>query len=186
MSDVIDSFGDPDQSRTSRTITTAAHLMPPVAFVVFTIAAVDDVSGGFLPDWMSWTVVAVWVGIYWVSAFHRTFARICVRCMQEVPADAGQQAERKRWLLWVDHHPGRMMLAFWAVIGAELLTRHVFAIPNGPSWLNLPSLLVLAPGVVAAWTHHRLRPWCPYCKPWDDGGQHESVPAPDPSGAKSS
>jgi len=32
--------------------------------------------------------------------------------------------------------------------------------------------------------HHRLQPWCLYCKGWDEGGDHEHTPTPDPTGVK--
>jgi hypothetical protein len=38
---------------------------------------------------------------------------------------------------------------------------------------------VFASGIM----HRRLRPWCPWCRPWDEGGDPELSPEPDPDPA---
>lgn len=187
MSGVIDSFGDPDRSRPSRLFTRTAHLLPPVVAATAAAMLIDDVGGGVLPDWLSWTVTAGYVAVYIAASAHRSFARICIQCMQEVPANAGEQADRRRWLLWIEHHPGKVVLLWLGLFGASLAARALLGIPKGPSLLNLPFEAVLLGSVMATWTHHRLRPWCRYCRRWDDGsGPHERVPNPDPAGVKSS
>lgn len=35
-----------------------------------------------------------------IGLMHNDFRRLCVQCMREIHADAGQQAERRQWLLW--------------------------------------------------------------------------------------
>ncbi|MBI3224345.1 MAG: hypothetical protein HYZ39_04720 [Mycolicibacterium cosmeticum] len=122
------------------------------------------------------TLVICWA----VAFFHRRRDHLCARCMQELPADATTQAERRRPLLRFSHFATTVAgtAAFAAVVFvpmlvADLISGHVsqtFYIP-GDLWISAV--------IYCEWVHHRLRPWCRYCRPWDDEG--DKVRAPEPT-----
>lgn len=188
MSGVIDHFGDPQQSPASRASTFVAHSVLPVAIAAFVTELIADLQA--LPmlasDIAGWTLVAVYV----VAIFHQELARICVRCMSEVPADAPVRAQRRRLLLWMSHRflGWKWFVGWWiyqlaiAALRARLYPEHDDA--QG-AWLWIPADAAILVLVYSTWLHHRLRPWCPYCRRWDDGdGPHEAVPDPVDLGVK--
>jgi uncharacterized membrane protein YadS len=190
VSAVFDTFGDSGDaygSRRSRIFTKIAHLFPAAAVIVFALIMTNDAGSGFLPNWVSWITIPAYAVVFITAMAHRNLVRICVRCMQDVPADASQQAARKRPLLWIDHH---YLTMFLLAIGLQFAASNAlvaWSMPRGPSPLFLPADLIFFAQIAAIWTHHRLRPWCPYCRPWDDGhGPRERVPNPDPAGVKTS
>lgn len=188
MSGVIDAFGDAGDvagPRSSRILSRTAHLFPAVAATAFTGVIVDDITGGLLPGWISVLSLAVYIAVFLIAMVHNVLARLCLRCMQDVPADAPAQAARKRWLLWADHHYLRIYLLVLALGFASRWIGAWIGLPEGPSPLYLPGDLILLAQVAGIWTHHRLRPWCPFCRRWDDGqGPRELTPTPDPAGVK--
>jgi hypothetical protein len=115
--------------------------------------------------------------ILMIGMFHNDFTRLCVRCMQEVPADAPVRAQRQSWLLWLQHFLNRLplQLGFLAVMVAMSMACKHF---GWPRVATLPVDLVWFAWMYGTWLHHRLQPWCPYCRDWGDGGIHE--PSPDP------
>jgi hypothetical protein len=48
----------------------------------------------------------------------------------------------------------------------------------------IPGDLWMFAVIYTEWLHHRLRPWCPYCRPWDEGGDQELAPDPTLFGTK--
>jgi len=185
MSNIIDDFGDPDRSRTSRALNRIAHLLPRAATVVFGALIANDLAGGeVMPTWLAMPLVFAYIVILYTALFHNSLARICLRCMQDGPADAPVRAQRRRFLLWIFHHSLRTALAWAVLFGAGVAARAVLHQP-GLVQLDVPALLVAFASVWSGWTHHRLRPWCPFCRRWDDGqGPRERVPDPDPAGVK--
>ncbi|MGX1811466.1 hypothetical protein ACWIGI_37565 [Nocardia sp. NPDC055321] len=104
---------------------------------------------------------------------HHELARLCIRCMEDVPPDAARQAQRYRWFLRFDHWSDKLrtIIAF-----ALVMTVGVIFYSWLPVAIAVDSFLTLT--MFSMWIHHRLRPWCPYCTPWDEGGQHEAIPDP--------
>lgn len=194
MSGAVDHFGDPDATPMSRVSTRVAHAILPVAAVAVATDVGRVVSPAIVPVWASWvsgwTLVVVWI----ITTCHVGLARICVRCMQEVPADAPARAQRQRPVLRLEH----LSRGGWFSLG-------VLAAMFGVGWLRLqlyPDAAARAAGdgmwmyltsdafifaiIYADWLHHRLRPWCPFCPRWDDGGGlREPSPDPTTSGVKS-
>lgn len=133
------------------------------------------------------TAVAVIWGVTLLAALvHDQSAALCIRCIKEVPADAPVRAQRRMLVLWFHHFTARPVVA---VLALSLLF-------FGPNLLMLAlhlhvSALTAVPGILwgffcasAAWQHRQLRPWCSYCRGWDDGGDHEPSPDPVTSGTK--
>lgn len=188
-----DAFGDPDKDRSTQTLARLAHTALPVVVVTLGIRAAEWFIA--VPLWLDIIASVILTLAFLAASFHQNLARICVRCMERVPADAPVRAQRQRWALWVEHFIGRRIviwLALW--IGIILFVgigRHVLypGIASGDprdNWLLAPNDVFFAVYVYAMVMHHRLSPWCPYCK-WGDGGDHEPspTPTPDPSGVKS-
>ncbi|AYF76403.1 hypothetical protein D7D52_24170 [Nocardia yunnanensis] len=177
---VLDAFND-DSGRTGRALTWITH-RSGYALAAYAVACV---VGWFFDSW--WLTVPVLVvcvvfsGAVTVAMLHVQFTRLCPTCMTEVPADAPARAQRRRWQLRFEHLARRR-----AAVPVFLLLFLVplLAVPYLPSWC---SGITSAPGeawaiglAVSLWTHHRLRPWCPWCRNWGDGGAiHE--PSPDPT-----
>lgn len=189
MVSLIDDFGDPERSSRARVIGRAAHLFPWVMTVWAVFIAVD--YGGLWrpPTWLTVLVLAPVLMLVMLSQAHQGLARVCVECMRRLPADAPIRAARYRRLLWLRHRMAGWQW-FWVVgplIAAEVVIRAVFGIADGDApWTTLPLAVVVFGNMVGEWLHHRYRPWCPYCRRWDDGGgPREPSPVPDPGGVRS-
>ncbi|WP_330182865.1 hypothetical protein OHB26_03885 [Nocardia sp. NBC_01503] len=126
-------------------------------------------------------VVAVsFCGAVLVAALHSQLTRICLACMREVPVNASELAHRHRWLLRVRHTwTGRGAMPVLLV----LVTVPLFVTALLPAAYSGLGVAPLELWVIAAGSserfHHRLRPWCPYCKDWGEDGDIKE-PAPDP------
>lgn len=185
MADLIDDLGDPDRSPGSRLFTRTAHLLPWAVAAIYPVRVLVDVAPETLPAWLTLASGFVILPVFLFATIHQEFARICVRCMREVPANTGRAVTRLRWMLAVSHWRPRRYYALWVpmfVIGTVAVT--IGGV--GWSWVFLGCDTLFCITVMAGWVHHRLRPWCPFCRRWDDGqGPHELVPDPDPAGVKS-
>lgn len=191
MSDLVDDFGDPDRSSRAGWLARVAHWLPWVAPVYVVWSALQWVEVVQLELWPwylrvfgSVPFVIVFIG----AILHQSFARLCVRCMEAVPADAPVRAQKKlRWLRfehWCLRLRGAMPLAvimLYSVFTVAVLA--IFDVPlGGWTWIYAPLDLFTAAVCWSFWVHHQYRPWCPYCKPWDGGGGMRE-PSPDPTGS---
>lgn len=166
-----------DESRGSRVLSWLAHALVyllPVAVVVRVVSWFGLVS------YVNVSVAAALCGCWIACLLHRRTDHLCARCMDTVPADAPTLAERRRGSLRFAHFvttvPGILCLvaAFVTPLAASA------ALPETVARLTfIPSDLWTFAMIYTEWTHHRLRPWCPYCGRWDDFGDHE--PSPDPT-----
>lgn len=125
----------------------------------------------------SWVLMT----IYLASIWHRIRSGLCLRCMAEVPDDAPVRAERQRGLLRLAHFNSQLkgvavMLAI-AFLSPIVLAKLLDDAHQNLS--NAPADLWIFVFIYTEWLHHRLRPWCPYCRNWDDDGDPE--PSPDPT-----
>lgn len=136
--------------------------------------------------WFGWFVAvtlvfnAILLLCWVVSSVHRHRDHLCEWCMRDVPADAPTEAERRLPLLRLAHF--NMTVAGTAVFAVvvvvpPLLTAVLDGSPTD-RLLYIPGDVWITAVIYSEWVHHRLRPWCPFCKPWDDEGDEE--PAPDP------
>lgn len=171
----IDNAFNNDDSLVGKLLNRAAHLMP-YAIGAVAVARVLHYIG--VDNWLIsaaeyFASLCVIIGI-----LHHIFTRLCIRCMEEVPADASRQAQRHRWGLWVNHLLDSMrgiVVYIVAVIGFSAL----LTVMDWPPVASLPMDAFYLTFMYSVWVHHRLRPWCPYCRRWDDGGGI-SEPSPDP------
>lgn len=97
--------------------------------------------------------------------------------MWDVPADAPTEAERRLPLLRLAHFgktvAGTAVFAV-VVVGPALLTA-LFDGAGTARLLYIPGDLWITAVIYSEWMHHRLRPWCPFCRPWDDEGDEEPL-----------
>lgn len=156
-----------------------------VAFIALAAMAVaNTVAGrhpGLLRD-MTYPVFAAWIfSFYADDGYHSR--RLCWRCARHAPADPEASVARWRRALWLHHRAGLVLLAGAVPVSGLLLSSHL------PPGLDIASDIgVIVVAGAASWSgimHRRLRPWCPWCKPWGEGGDAEAVPDPDPDPAVS-
>lgn len=167
-----------DRSLALRVLSALAHAL----IYVLVIAAVTRVA--------SWFHLLVGVNqaatfalvICWMAAIvHRVLGTLCVQCMKDVPADAPVRAERYKRLLRFAHFSTTRLgiLTAMGIYLAPLVVGIIHPLNASTELLYLPTDVWFFAVIYTEWQHHRLRPWCPYCRRWDDGGDHE--PAPDPT-----
>ena len=176
-----DVFGDPDDGQLSRAATRTAHLLPVALLAVFPACLVADLVPGAVPGWLSATVAVIAATVLLVTICHQDLARLCLRCMSEIATDPGREVARWRPLLrWSHRGPIAsllpVVLSLLAALAASVLDSA--GVGTTPRWLWVPMDFAWAGWAWSVWVHHRLRPWCPYCRRWDGGGARE--PSPDP------
>lgn len=164
-------FGD--ESPASRMQSALAHALP----YVLALAVPTRVASWFgLLNGVN-TFVAIALLTCWGTAlFHRHRDHLCARCMDDVPVDAPCLAQRRRRSLRFFHFSITVLGTFVMVvlIGGPALFG---VVTNGavPRAYFIPGDIWTFWLIYTAWQHHRLRPWCPYCRPWDEGGDEESA-----------
>ncbi|QRY49068.1 hypothetical protein [Mycolicibacterium septicum] len=172
--------GEP--SRRSQWLEAAAHWLPFLlgAAVVARVA----IWFGVLVN-VGYIVLVVFLVGSVVTMLHHHSGQLCIRCMNDVPADAPTRAQRQKAILRFSHFTMTvpailvlLVLTFGAILIAHL-------IPEGSQWPYIPQSLWVLMLAYAELVHHRLRPWCPYCRDWDDEGDHEPSPDPTTFGTKS-
>lgn len=203
---MLDDLGDPDRSPRASWFARVAHLVPWFLslYVIFKLATYVGLIAA--PGWLSVLQLALPMIIVLAFSLHAEVGRLCLRCMQDVPADASVRAQRKRWQLWIYHrwwvsNVGFILITLVASFLPYLVLGTVYfivigSLPPPPSfglhltevspapWVNVVYDTLLGLILWSVWKHHRYRPWCPYCKDWGDGGEHEHVPDPDTVGTK--
>lgn len=165
-------------------MTAYAKLIAFCAHSLIYIVAID-IAAGFAVAWHAPSAVLrianmVVMLCSWAMMFHRRSRGLCVRCMTEVPLDAPAEAQRRKSLLWLVHALGSRKGAIWlfVLLGVALALPAVVRAPLALSFSMLPFCVFSLVVVYGESLHHRLQPWCPYCRRWEDGGEHE--PSPDP------
>jgi hypothetical protein len=180
-----DHFDGTSDRWTAKVLTRLAHSV----IWLLPVALAAQISHYIVPqhDWLRMVANALWLFMaltYITAHFHQLAPRLCVKCMQEVPKNASTQAAGfRRYFLRLSHFSKKesitglcivMALAFAPGLGNKLVTA-----------VTSPTLDVMVAALVyGMWLHHRLRPWCPYCRDWGNGGEAELVPDPDPSESK--
>lgn len=126
---------------------------------------------------MAWVLMIV----FGASVWHQLRPGLCLRCMKEVPLDGPVRAETQRSLLKLAHFNGSWKSVIVTVALVIVGPIIVELLLNGEhtSLSSVPSDLWIFALIYSNWLHHRLRPWCPYCRDWDDDGDPE--PSPDPT-----
>lgn len=179
-----------DEMPYSNAMTTLAHLFPTIIVIYCASMGLewmefyDRQNYSFVVQTLAFAPFTAVVLISWT---HMILSPICMKCMRSVPVDAPAQAQRQMYLLWIFHY-----MTGWLFLGVMVglaVVSSIFRVTllgtiYEPTWTRAP-LDILIMGVIwSGWVHHKLRPWCPYCKDWDEGGEHEVVPDPLPTGTK--
>lgn len=168
-------FGD--ESRASRVQSALAHAL----IYVLAVAVPVRVASWFgLLTGVNTLVALVLLACWGTALFHRHKGRLCAQCMDDVPVGAPGLAQRRRRSLRLFHFSVTVLgtLVMVVLIGSPA----VFDVASDGS---VPRAYFISGDIwtfaliYTAWQHHRLRPWCPYCRRWDEGGDEE--PAPDPT-----
>jgi hypothetical protein len=193
MPELLDDFGDPDRSKRAGWLARIAHLLPVVVIAELVFSALSWFEVIRAEEWPWWARAATsmtFLLAIFAAIFHHQMARLCLRCMEAVPADAAVRAQsrRKHASLWMYHQCVRLrgLLPLLIISAYNLALAGVWALiqqkPADLTWTLAPVDLFAIGLVWSFWVHHRYRPWCPYCKPWDDGGGIRE-PSPDPTGS---
>lgn len=121
------------------------------------------------------------------SSVRHDRSMMCIKCMQNMPCNGGEQAQKKIKSLIVFHFFSQsLMRAIFIEIAAlvlySILNRaHIYFGNNSNSYITIGNIIFWTYIYIVEkinWTHHQLRPWCPYCKDW---GWGDSIIEPDPS-----
>ena len=166
----------------SRAADALAHRVLVVAAVIVGLILLGARLGPDLHDTLA--LLASALALVWILAqfAHESRAHLCARCLAAMPVDPGPAVARGR--VWLRLYHG--LTDSPAGLPVYLV---VLALAYLPSFLGWPGLdwLWFLPITGFTWLslrHHAVRPWCPYCRGWDDGGDHEPSPTPDPAATK--
>lgn len=111
---------------------------------------------------------------------HLRFGGLCLRCIRSAPLNPEREVSRNKAFLWEVHWPtGRFYAVFGVCVVILMLGEHAHGVVHILS--KVPMDIQFFSLMWAIWIHHRLSPWCPYCRGWDEGGEEERVPDPDPA-----
>ncbi|EUA70463.1 hypothetical protein I540_3308 [Mycobacteroides abscessus subsp. bolletii 1513] len=120
---------------------------------------------------MTWVLMIV----FGASVWHQLRPGLCLRCMKEVPLDGPVRAETQRSLLKLAHFNGswKSVTVTVALVIVGPIIVDLLLNDEHTSLSSVPSDLWIFALIYSNWLHHRLRPWCPYCRDWDDDGDPE-------------
>lgn len=107
-------------------------------------------------------------------------SQLCLACVKRMWDGHKVESHRRALRLW--HSYLTRIGGLWLTM-AGLLVLSFFYQPDRlvMQLYNTFFTLALVANIYIEAIHDRLRPWCPYCKPWDDEGEEELTPEPDPS-----
>jgi len=174
----------PEESGGARALTALTHALPWVLAVGLATRLASWF--GFL-TWLDLAVALVLLACIVATLLHQRSTNLCQRCMAEVPADAPVRAQRRKKLLWFTHAAtsgvglGVLVVLFVVVP----LVGIVLGNPLIGKVARIPQDVALFAAIYTTWLHHRLRPWCPYFRDWDDDGDPEPSPGPSEFGTRS-
>jgi hypothetical protein len=160
-----------------------AHSIPPLMVVAVAIRAAYLLGLPLVNSWFD-TIATTGVLIAVIAlVFHLRFGGLCLRCIQNAPDDPQTEIQQKRFFLWQVHWSRRR---FWITYFVCWLCTMFSALAHGVfgTLLKLPLDVLFFSLMWATWCHHRLQPWCPWCRGWGEGGEPEVVPDPDPAETK--
>lgn len=103
---------------------------------------------------------------------------LCTICAVNTPADIGAAAQRERRTLWWAHSAYATLILFGSIAATSWALIHLHSGWSDYVWLGVYGMWGL--DAYAKARHRLLRPKCPYCPRWDEGGEHETVPEPTP------
>jgi len=156
------------------------HLMPVLVGLYFLAE---------IPLWLNWKELRsaadvaslVVVPLIFLAVVHPTRVPMCPSCVDQIPLDPQAAIDRHRRALFSAHviHDRPYFSVAWlgALALLSMTTVHVTGVTTFYAFWDLAFLVYC----YTAWRHHHLQPWCPFCQGWEDGGEPERVPDPDPS-----
>jgi hypothetical protein len=164
----------------SRAMSLMAHAIPYLLMIALATRVAYFLKLSLIPSIFDTVATSVFMAGMVALYQHLRFGGLCLRCMRSTPLDPGREVNRNKVFLWELHwSTGRMAAVFGACFVIFLVGEHahgvVYTLSKIPLDIQFFSL------AWAAWIHHRLQPWCPYCRGWDEGGEEELVPDPDPA-----
>lgn len=164
----------------SRVVTFAAHAIP---YVIVSAVAVRIASLiGLIPLYV-WIVLEIATLTSFVALFiHKITGALCLRCIRDSPLNPELSVRQNKYFLRFEHRTFKQ----WMLIYMVCLICSIVPTNNGimSVALALPMDVLLFTQMWGFWIHHRLQPWCPYCRGWDEGGDEELVPDPDPAASR--
>jgi hypothetical protein len=164
----------------SRTMSLMAHAIPYLLMIALALRVAYFLKLSLIPSIFDTVATSVFMAGMVALYQHLRFGGLCLRCMRSTPLNPGREVSRNKAFLWQIHWPTRRFCAvFGACVVILLVGEHthgvVYTLSKIPMDIQFFSL------TWATWIHHRLQPWCPYCRGWDEGGEEELVPDPDPA-----
>lgn len=178
-----DHFDGSSDRWTAKVSTTLAHWL----LWLIPVSILAELIYHFLHVWFIVTILWVLILIvFLVAVIHQKTARLCIKCMQEIPIDADQKAQGwQRRFLRIEHFTLRETFILVVAINVWAGGRNYFLHTDlSLAIASIPLMIVWGSMIYGVWLHHRVRPWCPYCRRWDNGGDSEWVPDPDPAESK--
>lgn len=161
--------------------TRIAHSMPVLLVGMMIVRTLSQFER--IPGWVDAVCSAVMLVVFIMMTLHFISARLCLPCLRNAPLNPEKEVRQRQWFLWFQHQPVGYLMRLWLVAVVLMIIGNWLG-----GWvdavLHLPNDVLWYAYMYAFWTHHRLQPWCPYCRPWDDGGDPELVPDPDPAEGK--
>lgn len=167
----------------SQALTAMAHSLPTVIVISLALRVVFLLGVSWLADYDANATLILIITVLVLNS-HLRRGGLCLRCATNVPLDPQREVTRNKWFLYQTHWSRRKFLL---IFGACCALMWVGNFINGDHTsllnrlLHLPLDFMFYTIIWAAWIHHRLEPWCPYCRRWDEGGDPEFVPDPDPA-----
>jgi hypothetical protein len=158
-----------------------------VVGIYFAIWGLDVVRAIF--GWVGWsssftslTLSTLLVGM--ILTRWRHAGRLCEACIAEWPLDPETEVSKRMRYINAYHFildsARRAVSIFVVFIAAWIASMLLFRAPVVDAVFGLPLALLM----LTFYKHDFIRPWCPKCRRWDDGGGHEWVPDPDPAMSK--
>lgn len=164
----------------SRTMALMAHAIPYLLMIAVANRVAYFLKLSLIPSILdTGAALVLMVGVIALYR-HLRFGGLCLRCMRNTPLDPGREVARNKVFLWELHwSTGRLWVVLGVCVGILLVGEHAHGLMHTLS--KIPLDIQFFSLTWAIWIHHRLRPWCPYCRGWGEGGEEERVPDPDPA-----
>ena len=186
MSSISEAFAHDDTPR-GTLFAFFAHLFPYAIVTAFLFTIYGYFGSPGIPPLAGLITEYISVALCLIGLLHMGFSRLCIRCIRSMPLNMKELAQKRDFWLKSLHLVIGFRSAIYWLIGYGILVLMVRAalIGHYPAWDSRDYAWIGAGIPVfttwvgwSIWQHHRLRPECPYCRPWDEGGARE--PSPDP------
>lgn len=169
--------------------------IPPVAHAekyILPVAMVAIIPGFLFPQIGGLGVLSAAAAVAWTVSMLAVFVHdrgtaLCFRCLEEIPGDSPQRAQRRELVLWFHHltcRRGVLLVEVALFFAGPYVLIFALGLREAGSLLMAIGVLWGVSCAGATWQHRQLRPWCSFCRGGDDGGDYEPAPDPVTSGTK--